>query len=144
MAGREVVTGRGAVARAARFARDRRRARRRDRGSASIEFLGFLPVLILVALAAVQLGLAAYAVQQAGTAARAAARTASLDEVKTSPAAAGLAAMSGWLAEGTDVGVTPCGDGQARATATVDIPSVIPGVDFGSAKRSATMPCDDG
>ncbi|MDW6060251.1 TadE/TadG family type IV pilus assembly protein [Streptomyces sp. FXJ1.4098] len=135
---------RGAAARAAGAARDRRRAQRRDRGSASIEFLGFLPVLILVALAAVQLGLAAYAVQQAGTAARAAARTASLDEVRTSPAAAGLAAMSGWLADGTDVGVTPCGDGQTRATATVDIPSVIPGVDFGSAKRSATMPCDDG
>ncbi|MYX55476.1 septum formation initiator, partial [Streptomyces sp. SID8382] len=47
----------------------------RDRGSASIEFLGFLPILILVALAAVQLGIAAYAAQQAGTAARAAART---------------------------------------------------------------------
>ncbi|MFK4270677.1 TadE/TadG family type IV pilus assembly protein [Streptomyces milbemycinicus] len=138
MAGREAVTGRGAVVRRGVL------AQRRDRGSASIEFLGFLPVLILVALAAVQLGLAAYAVQQAGTAARAAARTASLDEVKTSPAAAGRAAMSGWLADGTDVGVTPCGDGQTRATATVDIPSVIPGVDFGSAKRSATMPCDDG
>ncbi|MEU5023011.1 TadE/TadG family type IV pilus assembly protein [Streptomyces milbemycinicus] len=138
MAGREAVTGRGAVVRRGVL------AQRRDRGSASIEFLGFLPVLILVALAAVQLGLAAYAVQQAGTAARAAARTASLDEVKTSPAAAGRAAMSGWLADGTDVGVTPCGDGRTRATATVDIPSVIPGVDFGSAKRSATMPCDDG
>ena len=45
----------------------------------SIEFLGFLPILLLVALAVVQLGLAAYAVQQAGTAARAAARTASMD-----------------------------------------------------------------
>lgn len=138
MAGREAVSGRGAVTGGA--AHDRGR----DRGSASIEFLGFLPVLILVALAAVQLGLAAYAVQQAGTAARAAARTASLDEVRTSPAAAGRAAMSGWLADGTDVGVTPCGDGQTRATATVDIPSVIPGVSFGNAKRSATMPCDDG
>ncbi|MGY0058812.1 TadE/TadG family type IV pilus assembly protein [Streptomyces sp. LZ34] len=144
--GRGAVSGRGAVVRAAGAGRGARaaRGRGRDRGSASIEFLGFLPVLLLVALAAVQLGLAAYTVQQAGTAARAAARTASLDEVQTSPAAAGLAAVSGWLADGADVGVTPCGDGQTRATATVDIPSVLPGVSFGSAKRSATMPCDDG
>lgn len=138
-----MAVGRGAVARCGvRTARERDRDR--DRGSASIEFLGFLPVLLLVALAAVQLGLAAYAAQQAGTAARAAARTASLDEVQTSPAAAGVAAMSGWLADGADISVAPCGDGRARATATVVIPSVIPGASFGSAKRSATMPCDDG
>lgn len=117
----------------------------RDEGSASIEFLGFLPILILVALAAVQLGIAAYAVQQAGTAARAAARTGSQDEPGTSPAAAGVAAVSGWLAGRTNIDDGSCGGGEARATATVDIPSVIPGVDdFGSAKRSATMPCDDG
>ncbi|WP_432586876.1 TadE/TadG family type IV pilus assembly protein [Streptomyces sp. HD1123-B1] len=118
--------------------------RRRDEGSASIEFLGFLPVLLIVALAAVQLGLAAYTAQQAGTAARAAARTASLDTSRTSPAAAGQAAMSGWLADGADVSSGGCGGGQASATATVEIPSVIPGFDFGSARRSATMPCDDG
>ncbi|GAA2373905.1 TadE/TadG family type IV pilus assembly protein [Streptomyces cuspidosporus] len=137
------AVARGVVARCGeRTARERDRDR--ERGSASIEFLGFLPVLLLVALAAVQLGLAAYAAQQAGTAARAAARTASLDEVRTSPAAAGVAAMSGWLADGADISVVPCGDGRARATATVAIPSVIPGASFGSAKRSATMPCDDG
>ncbi|AQA13720.1 TadE/TadG family type IV pilus assembly protein [Streptomyces malaysiensis subsp. malaysiensis] len=116
----------------------------RDRGSASIEFLGFLPILILVALAAVQLGIAAYAAQQAGTAARAAARTASLDEPRTSPQAAGLASMSGWLADGASIGSGGCGGGEARATATVEIPSVIPGFDFGSAEKSATMPCDEG
>ncbi|WP_438494088.1 TadE/TadG family type IV pilus assembly protein [Streptomyces asiaticus] len=118
---------------------------RGDAGSASIEFLGFLPILILVALAAVQLGIAAYAAQQAGTAARAAARTASLDEPRTSPQAAGKAAMSGWLADGASIGSGGCGGGEAQATATVVIPSVFPGIaDFGSAERSATMPCDDG
>ncbi|MBL1099097.1 pilus assembly protein [Streptomyces sp. 205] len=117
--------------------------RRRDKGSASIEFIGFLPVLLIVALAAVQLGLAAYTVQQAGTAARAAARTASLDEPRTSPAAAGQAAMSGWLADGAEITSGGCAGGQARATVTVEIPPVIPGFDFGSARRSATMPCDD-
>ncbi|MFI0774847.1 TadE/TadG family type IV pilus assembly protein [Streptomyces sp. NPDC021212] len=115
-----------------------------DTGSASIEFLGFLPILILVALAAVQLGIAAYAVQQAGTAARAAARTGSLDEPGT-PAAAGTAAISGWLADETNINGGDCGGGEAHATARVKIPSVFPGItDFGSAKRSATMPCDDG
>ncbi len=125
----------------------RRAASRRwrgDTGSASIEFLGFLPILILVALAAAQLGIAAYTAQQAGTAARAAARTASLDEPRTSPQAAGKAAMSGWLADGAGISSGGCGGGEARATATVEIPSVIPGFDFGSAEKSATMPCDDG
>ncbi|MGR3934481.1 TadE/TadG family type IV pilus assembly protein [Streptomyces sp. BRA346] len=116
----------------------------RDRGQASIEFLGFLPILILVALAAVQLGIAAYTVQQAGTAARAAARTGSQDEPGTSPGAAGTAAISGWLADGTTISDGDCNGEEASATATVDIPSVIPGFDFGSAQRSATMPCDDG
>ncbi len=43
----------------------------RDRGQVAIEYLGFIPILLLVALAAVQLGLVAYTAQQAGTAARA-------------------------------------------------------------------------
>lgn len=43
----------------------------RDRGQVALEYLGFLPVLILVAMAGVQLGLIAYTAQQAGTAARA-------------------------------------------------------------------------
>ncbi|WNE98585.1 TadE/TadG family type IV pilus assembly protein [Streptomyces luomodiensis] len=134
--------GRGRAGRGA--AGGRGNGRGRDQGSASIEFLGFLPVLILVALAAVQLGIAAYAAQQAGTAARAAARTASLDEPRTSPQAAGLAAMSGWLADGAGISSGGCGGGEARATATVEIPSVIPGFDFGSAEKSATMPCAEG
>lgn len=116
----------------------------RDRGQASIEFLGFLPILILVALAAVQLGIAAYAVQQAGTAARAAARTGSQDEPGTTPDAAGKAAISGWLADETTISDGDCNGDEASATASVKIPSVIPGFGFGSAERSATMPCDDG
>lgn len=120
------------------------RRRGGERGSASIEFIGFLPILLLVALAAVQLGIAAYALQQAGTAARAAARTGSLDDPRTSPAAAGLEAISGWLADGASISGGGCGDGEAHATAIVEIPSVIPGFDFGNAEKSATMPCDRG
>ncbi|MFE6690002.1 TadE family protein [Streptomyces sp. NPDC057743] len=117
------------------------RPRARDRGSASLEFLGVLPILLLVALAAVQLGLAAYAVQQAGTAARAAARTAAMDPVdqRTDPTSAGRAAISRWVADRAAITVGGSGD-TVSATATVHIPSILPGADFGSASRSATMP----
>ncbi|MFT2020086.1 TadE/TadG family type IV pilus assembly protein [Streptomyces sp. 796.1] len=103
----------------------------------AVEFLGFLPILLAVALAVVQLGIAAYTVQQANTAARAAARTATVDDPKSSPESAGQAAISSWLADGTRITVT--GGDEAHATATIEIPSVIPGVDFGDARRSATM-----
>lgn len=115
-----------------------------DRGQVSIEFLGFLPILLAVALAVVQLGIGAYAVQQAGTGARAAARTASYDvaDQEADPRAAGLAAMSGWVGDGATVGVGGGAD-EVRATVTVKIPSIVPGVgDFGEASRSATMPRD--
>ncbi|TJZ45434.1 pilus assembly protein [Streptomyces piniterrae] len=119
----------------------RLRGRGRDRGQVSIEFLGFLPILLVVALAVIQLGLGAYAVQQAGTGARAAARTASMDEADRTvdPQAAGRAAMSGWLGDEATISVSGGGT-SVHATATVRIPSLIPGVDFGSARRSATMP----
>jgi hypothetical protein len=111
------------------------RRRAADRGSASIEFLGFLPILLLVALAGVQLGLVAYVGTQAGTAARTAART--------DDPAAGTAAVSGWLrGGGTHVAVSDGGDA-VQATATIAIPSVFPGVSlFGPVTRSATMPRD--
>nr|WP_251076910.1 TadE/TadG family type IV pilus assembly protein [Streptomyces benahoarensis] len=119
----------------------RLRARARDRGQASIEFLGFLPLLLVVALAVVQLGIAAFAVQQAGTGARAAARTASLDPLDRprDPAAAGRAAMTGWVADRARIGVDGAADA-VRATATVTLPSLIPGVSLGTVSRSATMP----
>jgi Flp pilus assembly protein TadG len=115
-----------------------RPAARSDRGQVSIEFLGFLPILLAIALAAVQLGIGAYTAQQAGTAARAAARTASLDDPLAAPEDAGRAAISGWLADGTRISVAEGGD-ETTATAAVQIPSVIPGIGFGEARRSATM-----
>ncbi|MFE2013959.1 TadE/TadG family type IV pilus assembly protein [Streptomyces sp. NPDC059491] len=120
-------------------ARGTGRARRgtpRDRGQAAVEYLGFLPVLLLVGLAGLQLGVAAYAAQQAGTAARAAARAASSDdEDGPDPETAGRAA-AGWA---TSVAVSE-GGGEATATVTVRIPSVVPFWDFGDVTKSATMP----
>ncbi|WP_053726302.1 hypothetical protein [Streptomyces sp. WM6378] len=118
--------------------------RGRDRGQVALEYIGFVAILLLVGLAAIQLGVAAYAVNQAGTGARAAARAASLDdpragEPKLDPVAAGTAAVSGWLKPD----VTPAGSGgdEATYTVTIKIPSVIPGIpDFGTATRTSTMP----
>lgn len=126
-----------------RGAREARRARRgrsaRDRGQVAIEYLGFIPILILVALAGVQLGLVAYAAQQAGTAARAGARAASLDPGGAQEGC--QTAVSGWLADGTDCGEAYGAD-EVTVTATVQIPSVVPGWDFDPAQKTATMPLD--
>ncbi|MGW8359458.1 TadE/TadG family type IV pilus assembly protein [Streptomyces wedmorensis] len=112
------------------------RRARRDRGQAAVEYLGFLPVLLLVGLAGLQLGVAAYAAQQAGTAARAAARAASSDaDDAPDPETVGRAA-AGWA---TSVSVTE-GGGEAVATVTVRIPSVVPFWDFGDVTKTATMP----
>ncbi|RKN76137.1 septum formation initiator [Streptomyces klenkii] len=140
-AGRD-ASGRIAAGRAG-AARPSGVVRRRDRGSLSIELIGFLPVLLLVGLAAIQLGLAAYAAQQAGSAARAAARTASLDDPRMSPAAAGRAAMSGWLRTAGAPAAAPCAAGAPQTTAevTVVIPTVLPLLGERSVTRRATMPC---
>lgn len=121
--------------------RIRRREGRSDRGQSSIEFIGFLPILLLLALAGVQLGLAAYTANQAGTAARAAARYVSQDD-SNNAAQAGRNAISGWLADdATFAEDRP--SGEVSVTATLQIPSVIPGVTFGSVERKTTMPRAD-
>ncbi|MGP4089246.1 TadE/TadG family type IV pilus assembly protein [Streptomyces sp. KR55] len=110
----------------------------RDRGQVALEYLGFIPILILVAMAAVQIGLIAYTGQQAGTAARTGARSASLNGPYVQDC---QNAVSGWLADGTDCSSAELGD-EVEVTATVDIPSIVPGWDFGDANKTATMPID--
>ncbi|MEU9224485.1 TadE family protein [Streptomyces massasporeus] len=110
----------------------------RDRGQVAIEYIGFLPILLIVALGAVQLGLIAYTAQQAGTAARTGARSASLD----GPYAADCrAAVSSWLADETDC-LPSFGGDEVTVTATVQIPSLVPGWKFDPAVKIATMPLD--
>jgi hypothetical protein len=103
----------------------------------AVEYIGFLPILLIVALAAVQLGLIAYTAQQAGTAARAGARSASLGGPAESDC---RAAVSSWLR------VTGCppsyGADEVTVTATVEIPSLVPGWEFDPAVKRATMPLD--
>ncbi|MFC9128942.1 TadE/TadG family type IV pilus assembly protein [Streptomyces sp. NPDC057099] len=108
-----------------------------DRGQVAIEYIGFLPILLLVGLAAVQLGLIAYTAQQAGTAARTGARSASLEGPYDADC---RAAVSSWLE------VTGCpasyGADEVTVTATVQIPSLVPGWEFDPAVKTATMPLD--
>ncbi|MFB4194916.1 TadE/TadG family type IV pilus assembly protein [Streptomyces carpaticus] len=122
----------------------RRRARtpRGDRGVTAVEFAGWLPLLLIVALAALQLGIAGYTALQAGSAARAAARTASQDEIADLYQTSGRAAMSGWLAGNTRFELSACGD-EATVTAHVTVPSVLPFLtNLGEASKTVTMPCD--
>ncbi|MFD0370351.1 TadE/TadG family type IV pilus assembly protein [Streptomyces sp. NPDC127114] len=109
----------------------------RDRGQVAVEYLGFLPLLLLIGLVGVQLGIVAYAAQQAGTAARAAARAASVDDEDSvpDPETAGKAAMSDWIARRSDVD-----EAGGVATVTVEIPSLIPFWDFEDIRKTATMP----
>ncbi|MFC4032718.1 TadE/TadG family type IV pilus assembly protein [Streptomyces polygonati] len=119
----------------------RTRGRLRDRGVASLEFLGMLPFLLLIALAGIQLGIAAYCGEQAGTAARTAARTAAEANPRTDPQAAGEDAVSGWV--NVDIDLQP-DRSSVTANATVQIPSVMPGLSFlGPVTRTATMPKED-
>ncbi|MER6121822.1 TadE family protein [Streptomyces sp. NPDC001795] len=115
----------------------RRRARRwNDRGVSMLEFAGFLPILLVIGMAAIQLGLIGYGINQAGTAARAAARVASQNG---DGAAAGAAAVSGWLSPQVNA---PKGPDTTTATVTVHVPAVIPLFRGWDVTRHATMPSD--
>ncbi|MGW4222433.1 TadE/TadG family type IV pilus assembly protein [Streptomyces bauhiniae] len=115
----------------------RSRTRSRDRGQVAIEYLGFVPVLLIVGLAGIQIGAVAYAAEQAGTAARAGARAASLRQDAQGACAS---AVSGGLSVSCSGGGG--GGDSVTVTATVKIPDVVPGWDLGNAVKSATMPVD--
>ncbi|WP_103759555.1 TadE/TadG family type IV pilus assembly protein [Streptomyces sp. SM10] len=113
-----------------------------DRGSTAIEYLGFLPVLILIGLAGIQLGLIAYTAQQAGTGARAAARTASQDGLSGSYERVGRASMTDWVAGRSRIG-PPTGGDTVTVKVTVTVPDILLGL-LGdrTVEKSATMPRD--
>ncbi|GGT09466.1 TadE/TadG family type IV pilus assembly protein [Streptomyces atratus] len=115
-------------------------ATRRDRGQVAIEYLGFIPLLLLVGLLAIQAGLAAYAANQAGTGARAAARMASMSSGDCDEQA-GKDAMSGWTAERADIDNESSSLDEVTCTAHVEVPDILPGINIWStAERSSTMP----
>ncbi|MFD0338873.1 TadE family protein [Streptomyces sp. NPDC127117] len=117
-------------------------ASRRERGQVAIEYMGFIPLLLLVGLFAIQLGVAAYAANQAGTGARAAARSATQDVPRGDSEQAGREAMSDWLGSHKNSRFKRHGGSDdVTYTTRVRIPSVVPGIDdWGWASRSSTMP----
>lgn len=120
------------------------RTTRRERGQVAIEYLGFVPLLLLVGLFAIQLGVAAYTVNQAGTAARVAARTAGQDRPERTPQSAARAAISDMFAgPGDSQFESRKGSREVTYRARLRIPSVVPGLDdgwLGWAERESTMP----
>lgn len=110
------------------------RPRRTERGSASLEVVGLLPMVLFCALVAVQFGIAGWTMVETQQAARSAARAAVKGE---DPHAAARGALPGSLAPSQVVGQrTP--DGQ-RWTVTVDVPSLLY-IDLGSVTRTVEMP----
>lgn len=119
----------------------RRRSARRQDGQTVIEYVGVLTLLLVVALAVVQLGIAVYAAQQAGTAARAAARVASDGNQDHRAGAVARESMSDWLADGATVD-SRSGYDSVTVKVKVAIPSLLPMFSFGPVQKSVTMPRD--
>ncbi|MFE0580791.1 MULTISPECIES: TadE/TadG family type IV pilus assembly protein [unclassified Streptomyces] len=111
---------------------------RSDRGQVALEYIGFLPILLFVALCGIQLGWVAYVHEQADTAARTAARVEARHPGRGE--AAGVAAVREGL--GARVVVSRTADA-VTAVATIRVNSIIPGLDPDEARATAVMPNDD-
>lgn len=109
-----------------------------DRGQVAIEYIGFVPILLFVALCGIQLGWVAYVHEQADTAARTAARVEA--RFGSGGAAAGAAAVKASLAPNV---VVTKGSDAVTAVATIKINSLVPGLDVPDATATAVMPNDD-
>lgn len=118
----------------------KRRRMRSDRGQVAIEYIGFVPILLFVALCGIQLGWVAYAEEQADTAARTAARVQA--QKGTGGEAAGRAAISEGLAS-TARFTWSTSDDAVSVTVTLTANSILPGLDSHSAESTAVMPNDD-
>ncbi|RSS49982.1 pilus assembly protein [Streptomyces sp. WAC07061] len=115
-----------------------RAGRRDDRGQVALEYIGFVPILLFVALCGIQLGWIAYVHEQADTAARTAARV----EARTGSggAAAGQAAVRGGLT--AQVAISKSADA-VTATVTIPVNTIVPGLSVEPARATAVMPNDD-
>ena len=118
--------------------RFRNRNWRSDRGQVALEYIGFIPILLFVALCGIQLGWVAYVHEQADTAARTAARVEARNG--SGGEAAGVAAVREGI--GVDVKVTKNADA-VTAVATIHINAIVPGLKLDDAKATAIMPNDD-
>lgn len=103
-----------------------------------MEFVALWPVLVLVALAMGQGAVAGYAAWSAAGAARVAARAQALGE---RPGAAARAELPRFLDDGSRVRVaSPDGDAAGRVTVRLRVPSIVPGLRFGTVVGRAQLP----
>jgi hypothetical protein len=105
-----------------------------ERGAASIELLGLLPLMLLAALAAAQLLIATATATEATNAARTGSRVASRGgDAKE----AAVEALSPWLRDGADVEVAG-----TRTVVRVEIPILLPAlrIDALAVRRTAEIP----
>jgi hypothetical protein len=108
---------------------------RREGGTASVEMIAVVPLLLLAVLVAAQIGLAGQALWSAGVAARAGARAAL---VGGDPEAAARRALPGLLRSGAEVS-----DGEAVAV-RVTVPWLLPGLPKLRVGAKAALGAEDG
>ncbi|MEV0410131.1 TadE/TadG family type IV pilus assembly protein [Streptomyces sp. NPDC050448] len=114
------------------------RSANKDQGQVALEYIGFIPILLFVALCGIQLGWVGYVHQQAETAARTAAR------VEARKPGAGSAAGAAAISSGLDATVdVASGPDAVTARVTIPIKSIVPGLSIDPAKATAIMPNDD-
>lgn len=106
---------------------------RDESGTSTLEVAGLAPLVLMITLALLYAGFALYGITATQTAARQAARAASLDE---DPYAAADAALPGWLEP--DVSTYPVGSGVGVRVRT-NLPDFLPGTDL-MVSREAVMP----
>lgn len=107
-----------------------------DRGQAAVEFVALLPVLVAVILAMGQGAVAGWASWSAGGAARVAARAHALGE---SPERAARRALPRVLAQSVRVR-TSNAERTPALRVRLRIPSVVPGLRFGTVSAEAGLP----
>lgn len=109
-----------------------------DAGQAMVEFVALLPVLLLVALAMGQGAVAGYAAWSAAGAARMAARAEALGE---KPGEAARDELPRFLDRGSRIKVaSPTGKTPGRVTVRLKVPSLVPGLEFGTVAGRAQLP----
>lgn len=108
-------------------------------GQSTVEFVALLPVLLLVALVMGQAAIAGYAAWSAAGAARVAARAQALG---ADPQRAIRPALPAVLLRRARVTVTPAPAGEV--TVRLRVPSIVPGLRFGTVKGRAQLPSQVG
>lgn len=107
----------------------------RERGAAALEVVGTLPILLLSAMVAFQIGVVGWTVVETAEAAQAGARA---KTTGGSPDVAVRESLGGTLKPSSLVGELT-GAGGYRYTVEVEVPTVVPVLSLGSVTRSAEM-----